>query len=221
MPINYKPVGWDTTKFVGPTNLNQMDNGIKAACDGVDALTEEVTEVNESLGEKVSTRFIKSISILDTSLEDGQYMFNDAKDAPISSTGYLTVQTHHNNPDLYRKVSWKPAGYETEYRNTMINGEWQGWDSVTLNSDLNEMRFGSVTITSVPVGEKASLAVTFDTEMPNIPVVTVSGHNRYPEYYSEITVDDVTTKGFTVYAKNNYTSTANIKFSYIAVCKRK
>lgn len=49
MPINYEPVGWDTTKFVNPTNMNQMDNGIKAACDGVDALTEEVADVNESL----------------------------------------------------------------------------------------------------------------------------------------------------------------------------
>lgn len=39
MAINYKPVGWDTTKYVNPTNMNQMDNGIKAACDGVDTLT--------------------------------------------------------------------------------------------------------------------------------------------------------------------------------------
>lgn len=38
MAINYTKVGWDTTKYVNPTNMNQMDDGIKAACDGVDAI---------------------------------------------------------------------------------------------------------------------------------------------------------------------------------------
>lgn len=38
MAINYEKVGWDPTKFVGPTNMNHMDDGIKAACDEVDAL---------------------------------------------------------------------------------------------------------------------------------------------------------------------------------------
>ena len=36
MAINYTKIGWDTTKYVNPTNMNNMDNGIKAACDGVD-----------------------------------------------------------------------------------------------------------------------------------------------------------------------------------------
>lgn len=39
MAINYTKIGWDTTKYVNPTNMNQMDDGIKAACDGVDSLT--------------------------------------------------------------------------------------------------------------------------------------------------------------------------------------
>lgn len=38
MAINYTEVGWDTSKYVNPTNMNQMDDGIKAACDGVDEL---------------------------------------------------------------------------------------------------------------------------------------------------------------------------------------
>lgn len=38
MAINYSKVGWDTTKYVNPTNMNHMDDGIKAAADGVDAL---------------------------------------------------------------------------------------------------------------------------------------------------------------------------------------
>jgi len=42
--INYSKVGWDTTKYVNPTNMNQMDNGIKAACDGVDTLTNNLAD---------------------------------------------------------------------------------------------------------------------------------------------------------------------------------
>ena len=53
MPINYKPVVWDTTKYVNPTNMNQMDNGIKAACDAADELEQEVEAVNESLENKM------------------------------------------------------------------------------------------------------------------------------------------------------------------------
>lgn len=36
MAINYSKVNWDTNKYVNPTNMNQMDNGIKSACDMVD-----------------------------------------------------------------------------------------------------------------------------------------------------------------------------------------
>lgn len=39
MAINYTKIGWDTSKYVNPTNMNQMDNGIKAACDGVDEIS--------------------------------------------------------------------------------------------------------------------------------------------------------------------------------------
>lgn len=46
MAIDYKKVGWDTTKFVNPSNMNQMDNGIKAACDGVDALNEKMDDIS-------------------------------------------------------------------------------------------------------------------------------------------------------------------------------
>lgn len=44
MAINYEPVGWDTSKFVNPTNMNQMDNGIKEACDGVDKLVNSILD---------------------------------------------------------------------------------------------------------------------------------------------------------------------------------
>lgn len=89
-----------------------------------------------------------------------------------------------------------------------------------INSNLYEIRFGVKTIENVPAGERASMFVAFDTEMPSVPVVTISGFNVYPEYYSTINAAAATKTGFVVYAVNNYTSAGNITFSYIAVCKK-
>ena len=38
MAIDYSKVGWTANSYVNPVNMDKMDSGIKAACDGVDAL---------------------------------------------------------------------------------------------------------------------------------------------------------------------------------------
>jgi len=48
MAINYTKVGWDTSKYVNPTNMNKMDDGIKAACDGVDELKDSLDDYEYS-----------------------------------------------------------------------------------------------------------------------------------------------------------------------------
>ena len=50
MAINYQKVGWDTTEYFNPTNMNHMDDGIKAACDKADANEESIADVNNKLG---------------------------------------------------------------------------------------------------------------------------------------------------------------------------
>lgn len=51
MAIEYERVNWDTTKYVNPTNMNQMDAGIKAACDGVDENSSAITAINSTLSD--------------------------------------------------------------------------------------------------------------------------------------------------------------------------
>lgn len=51
MAIEYERVNWDTTKYINPTNMNQMDAGIKAACDGVDENGTQITAINSKLGQ--------------------------------------------------------------------------------------------------------------------------------------------------------------------------
>ena len=50
MAINYQKVGWDTTKYFNPTNMNHMDDGIKAACDKADENEASIADVNSKLG---------------------------------------------------------------------------------------------------------------------------------------------------------------------------
>nr|DAM02735.1 MAG TPA: hypothetical protein [Caudoviricetes sp.] len=49
MAIEYEKIGWDTSKYINPTDMNHMDDGIKAACDGVDKNTQAIEAVNSNL----------------------------------------------------------------------------------------------------------------------------------------------------------------------------
>lgn len=60
MAINYEPVGWDTTKYFNPTNMNHMDGGIKSACDKADANEVAIADVNSKLIDEI-VEFIPSI----------------------------------------------------------------------------------------------------------------------------------------------------------------
>ena len=64
MEINYEPVGWDTTKYFNPTNMNHMDDGIKAACDKADANEAAIADVNSNLTTKVEKNELNGILYL-------------------------------------------------------------------------------------------------------------------------------------------------------------
>lgn len=65
MAINYEKVGWDTTKYFNPTNMNHMDDGIKAACDKADANEAAISEVNSNLSDVVTiiTATLNSLTV--------------------------------------------------------------------------------------------------------------------------------------------------------------
>lgn len=48
MAIEYEKIGWDTSKYINPTDMNHMDDGIKAACDGVDKNTQSIEALNSN-----------------------------------------------------------------------------------------------------------------------------------------------------------------------------
>ena len=59
MSIDYEKIGWDTSKYINPTDMNHMDDGIKAACDGVNKNTQSIEALNSNL-----TQVSESLSVI-------------------------------------------------------------------------------------------------------------------------------------------------------------
>ena len=61
MAINYEQVGWDTSKYVNPTRMNHMDDGIKAACDKVDEHDQQIETINSNFNGLNTNQFRRLI----------------------------------------------------------------------------------------------------------------------------------------------------------------
>lgn len=98
--INYTKVGWDNDKFFNPTNMNHMDDGIKAACDAYDSI--------DGLTLKGS-----AVAITTYPTKAGVYTVGATKPTGLPSAsrgygnlvimggGYYTHLYHDSNSDLY------------------------------------------------------------------------------------------------------------------------
>lgn len=99
MAIDYERVNWDTTKFVNPSNMNQMDLGIKNACDGVDALEVSTGEIEEEIT-AINTN-LTSYNVIDlrdalTSGYANVYQINNAKITHNKYMGLIEFQFKAN-----------------------------------------------------------------------------------------------------------------------------
>ncbi len=110
MAINYTKVGWDTSKYINPTNMNQMDDGIKAACDGVDAHDTAITNLNTALDGKIAksstlqtitnTATGQYVALFLKSSHSGNKSFVGFQGASGSTLGYLGID--ENNKPVYQ-----------------------------------------------------------------------------------------------------------------------
>lgn len=121
MAINYNPVGWDSTKFFNPTNMNQMDNGIKSACDGVDDIGNFKKGAVNLFGE----------DLLSLELPQGFYFCNsDVLNKPNLSNGYAEIIAL--NGESYRKIKYYRVDSNETWINTCNNGTWSGWKKFAM-----------------------------------------------------------------------------------------
>lgn len=90
MSINYTEVGWNSGSYLGPTNFNHMDDGIKEACDGVDNITDVLTPSSEGVtisGTVTADGFTGNLSGTATTATNSTNTYN-AVTNPSSSTTY-------------------------------------------------------------------------------------------------------------------------------------
>lgn len=166
MAINYSRVNWDTTKYVNPSNMNQMDEGIKDACDGVDNLN---IEVDEKIGDMSTlpdpaSDLCTNISALNSNLStinwnlantckglahqkissDGNYNYT------IPQTGDYLLMARANASALNTSPHIIITTPTSMARNSGVNGSSvMSFDTVTLNKD-DVVTFGFSNVTPDP-----------------------------------------------------------------------
>lgn len=138
MAINYEPVGWDTTKYVNPTNMNHMDDGIKAACDGVDAANKSLENLDKST--KSAQYGSCNNTDLNTIKTPGIYFCDSSSKAstdnnfPDAIKGYLIV--YAASESAVQQIYYANKNYV--YTRTYWDGGWGSWNKQVLNSDLDK-----------------------------------------------------------------------------------
>ena len=169
MAINYSKIGWDTTKYVNPTNMNQMDNGIKAACDGVDAISGDVyLERNTAWGSTVA---------------------HSVDDAPV---GTELVFTNHGAPttgmlltvagaeaDNSKNFKWQMM---SDFTQTKIyarsrnggTGTWAAWKEIAFKDDFGFVNSGATMTATVSLFESSNGARWFRVPIPTTKTPTIT-----------------------------------------------
>lgn len=175
MAINYNPVGWDSTKFFNPTNMNHMDEGIKAACDRVDAM---------GAYEKYVPR-LNQPDVLSDSIESGIYYANQATNLPVgveSSSGYLEIAKYTTG---YERVLFTPRASSIMYINTCYDGNWSGWQKLVTSNNLgSNIRYrvintttqndGNAQISSISESVPLSVYIYCPAEISTIGLINVT-----------------------------------------------
>lgn len=120
MAINYNKVGWDTTKYFNPSNMNHMDDGIKAACDKADTNESAISSVsdrvtnNEKAIEQANSNLVKTATITGTTNTGGGIFTG------LSANEYIILGAVCENDNDHRIIvtvlnhNWLiPRDYET------------------------------------------------------------------------------------------------------------
>lgn len=99
MAINYNKVGWDTTKYFNPSNMNHMDDGIKAACDKADAnesaissVSDRVTNNEKAIAQANSNLSLSYINVTSDCINE---LFNTDENAPLRHAQRVTNHIAH------------------------------------------------------------------------------------------------------------------------------
>ena len=167
MAINYQKVGWDTTKYFNPTNMNHMDDGIKAACDKADENEASIADVNSKLGNtdisaigdgtltggldalnsnlsKVGVPDYAHARLLDNTLSNITFEFTAPSNGFVTACGYgenqstSYIQFIYNQNQNIRKAVQGVSDESISAQMTLSKG-----DTITINTCLSKRNNGT------------------------------------------------------------------------------
>lgn len=194
MAINYSKIDWDTTKYVNPTNMNQMDNGIKNACDGVDDIVEIIgdTSTLPSPEDDLCT----NISEVNSNLTTKVSFYTDTYDnlnLPSGYNGYYKVQRCYTSDNEWTEIAigyFGSAAMGVVFQRSRVNGTTSNW----------------VRLSPLRVDEYAHRGFFSNDSVGFVFMQTVSGDNIYRLQLA----DDGTLKLFTSTDRGGNWSSRNI-----------
>lgn len=123
---------WILDKFTGLT-LGGIAQSVKAAIDEVSSKATRNDLNRKALPAKTS--------LLDLTLEAGNYYAPISEDAPTSNkSGYLTVTYRANTVDTIRMHIWQPYNTDEQFVNMRKNNsEWSGWIKYPTRAEFNAL----------------------------------------------------------------------------------
>lgn len=160
MAINYTKIGWDTSKYVNPTNMNQMDNGIKAACDAVDAIGTNYIKSSESALQKIALSSGSAATVLQLQSRASATWLGYLNSSG-TVLGYIGVESN-NKPAFYDSASHEIALKEDldNKIKTNYNADFSSLDSCYVeNGIISGIAYS--TATNFPTGLASSYCLVF------------------------------------------------------------
>ena len=167
MAINYSKVGWNSGSYLGPTNFNHMDDGIKAACDQADENAADIISINESLAKLAiathnptvySANFSGSITLY----RQGRIAFGNiyltAAQALAVSSAYALMATI-TDPAFYPSENTLVRGFY----NSSANGQIRAIKSLTSGGTTytNQIIIGHTGSATIASGAIVSFPIMY------------------------------------------------------------
>ena len=133
MAINYNKVGWDTTKYFNPSNMNHMDDGIKAACDKADANEKAIEQANSNFSNiSISSDIGEIITDLNGAIGEKTRVYigvisSNALNIPYAGYGILLQARINGSNDITHVEQIAFMNNGTIYHRSKINSVWENW----------------------------------------------------------------------------------------------
>lgn len=162
MSINYSRINWDTTKFINPTNMNQMDKGIEDAVDEINRVTKGQTIADNTDMNTITTAGVYQASTATTLT---------LRNIPVSNA--FICEVFVSGTRILQRVT-RVTDATTCYQRVYSSSAWSEWERI-----ITSVQSGYVDC-NIPSGSASSqeYTVTFDKAFNHTPIIILTGASQ-------------------------------------------